>query len=35
MKNYKFKINGNDYSVDIVNIEENKAHMAWGGSIIK
>lgn len=31
MKNYKFKINGNDYSVDIVNIEENKAQVEVNG----
>jgi biotin carboxyl carrier protein len=31
MKNYKFKINGNEYSVDIVNIEENKAQVEVNG----
>lgn len=31
MKNYKFKINGNEYSVDIVGIEDNKAQVAVNG----
>ena len=31
MKNYKFKINGNEYSVDIVDIEDNKAQVAVNG----
>lgn len=31
MKNYKFKINGNDYSVDIINIEDNKAQVEVNG----
>lgn len=31
MKNYKFNINGNSYSVDVVNIEDNKAEVALNG----
>ena len=31
MKEYKYKINGNEYSVDIVNIEENKAQVEVNG----
>ena len=31
MKNYKFKINGNEYSVDIVEIIDNKAQVEVNG----
>ena len=31
MKNYKFKINGNEYSVDIVEIADNKAQVEVNG----
>lgn len=31
MKNYKFNINGNKYSVDVVNIEDNKAEVELNG----
>ena len=31
MKNYKFKINGNEYSVDIVEIVDNKAQVEVNG----
>lgn len=31
MKNYKFNINGNKYSVDVVNVEDNKAEVALNG----
>ena len=32
MKNYKFKINGNEYSVDIVEIADNKAQVEVNGN---
>ena len=32
MKNYKFKINGNDYSVDIKSIEDNIAEVEVNGT---
>jgi len=32
MKSYKFKINGNDYSVDIKNIEDNIAEIEVNGT---
>lgn len=32
MKNYKFTINGNKYSVEIANIEENKIEVAVNGT---
>lgn len=31
MKNYKFKINGNDYSVDIHEVEGQEMHLAVNG----
>ena len=31
MKNYKFNINGNKYSVDVVNVEDNKAEVELNG----
>ncbi|MGF1635934.1 MAG: biotin/lipoyl-containing protein [Cyclobacteriaceae bacterium] len=32
MKNYKFKINGNDYSVDIISNEDNKVALEVNGT---
>ncbi|SRR5574344_301962 len=32
MKNYKFNINGNKYSVDVIDIEDNKAQIELNGT---
>lgn len=35
MKKYKFKINGNDYDTEIINIEDNCAEIEINGTIYK
>ena len=32
MKNYKFKINGNDYTVDVISVEDNIAEVEVNGT---